>query len=356
MKMVSRAGKYCQLRQMTQPGWVIWRSWNVAAGRNRGKCPSCFMVLSVLVLAFFAVFLPAWGICASKSVEANCVAVIKSDIMEQKLSYPSHLYYDVQEDEIYITDSGHNRVVVCSSNYFPVYEFGNSGTGNFGGMTRVNGTLAVVARDQRKSSEGVELARFDDAFLSAPPLVLQGYPQVEEQTFLPARVVQGENGRLYVVSENGGPLYVFNSDGTFEHLLNPHDMVLGIRETATVKDVAVDKNGRLYLLSEQRGRVYVYDQNEIMLFKFGQKGGDRGKLARPRGIAVNGERGEIYIVDYLRHAVSIYTLQGEFVDEFGGKGVGRGWLYYPSDVEVDGKGNVLVADTFNHRIQVFSLP
>jgi DNA-binding beta-propeller fold protein YncE len=133
-------------------------------------------------------------------------------------------------------------------------------------------------------------------------------------------------------------------------------MVLGIRELATVNDVAVDENGRIYLLSEQRGRVYVYDQNEIMLFKFGQKGGDRGKLARPRGIAVNAERGEIYIVDYLRHAVSIYTLQGDFVDEFGGKGVGRGWFYYPSDVEVDGKGNVLVADTFNHRIQVFALP
>jgi len=356
MKKVPRTEICRLLRQMTQYGCAIWLSRNVRPGKSRGKCPSCCVALGVLTLVLAAVLMPTWGVCAPKSVEANCVAVIKSDIMEQPLSYPSHLYYDAQEDEVYITDSGHNRVVVCSSNYFPVYEFGNVGAGNFGGMTRIDGTLAVVARDQSKAAEGVELARFDDAFLPVPSLVLRGYPQVEERTFLPARVVQGQNGRLYVVSENGGPLYVFNSDGTFEHLIRPHDMVLGIREPATVKDVAVDKNGRLYLLSEQRGRVYVYDRNEIMLFKFGQKGGDRGKLARPRGIAVNGERGEIYIVDYLRHAVSIYTLQGEFVDEFGGKGVGKGWLYYPSDVEVDGKGNVLVADTFNHRIQVFSLP
>lgn len=219
-----------------------------------------------------AALLPTWGFCASTSAQVSCVAVIKSDIMERTFSYPSHLFYDIQEDEIYITDSGHNRVVVCSSNYFPIYEFGNSDTGNFGGMERINGTLAVVSRDQRQSREGVKLTMIDDAFLPASPLMLRGYPQVEEHAFLPTRVVQGKNGRLYVVSENGGPVYVFNSDGTFMHLLKPHDMVLGIRETATVKDVAVDKNGRLYLLSEQRGRVYVYDQNEIVLFKFGQKG------------------------------------------------------------------------------------
>jgi DNA-binding beta-propeller fold protein YncE len=355
-KVVPRASKFIYFRRMPRFLWGIWRTGNMTLGENRVKCPSCSMALRALLLIFFFIIIPNCALCAPASDKISCIAVIESDIMERTFSYPSHLYYDVQEDEIYITDSGHNRIVVCSSNYFPIYEFGNSGAGNFGGMERINGTLAVVARDQRQSTEGVELALFDDAFLPAPSLVLRGYPQVEGQSFLPARVVQGKNGRLYVVSENGGPVYVFNPDGTFLHLLKPHDMVLGIREPATVKDVAVDKNGRLYLLSEQRGRVYVYDQNEIVLFKFGQKGGDRGKLARPRGIAVNAERGEIYIVDYLRHAVSIYTLQGEFVDEFGGKGVGRGWLYYPSDVAVDGKGNVLVADTFNHRIQVFSLP
>lgn len=341
---------------MTQLCWAICRTRSAASGANGGKCPSCFLLQGLLTLALLIVLMPTWGMCASSTGQINCIAVIKCDIMEHTFSYPSHIYYDAQEDEIYITDSGNNRVVVCSSNYFPSYEFGNSGSGNFGGMERIDGTLGVVARDQSRSAEGMKIAMFDDAFLPAPDLVLRGYPQVEGHTFLPARVVQGKNGRLYVVSENSGAVYVFNSDGTFVHLLKPHDMVLGIRETATVKDVAVDKNGRIYLLSEQRGRVYVYDRNEIMLFKFGQKGGDRGKLARPRGIAVNARRGEIYIVDYLRHAVSIYTLQGKFVDEFGGKGVGKGWLYYPSDVEVDGKGNVLVADTFNHRIQVFALP
>lgn len=356
IKKVLRAQKYLRRRQMPQLGWGIWRTRIVAQDAGRGKSPTFCVLLCALAVMFLTVSAPICGVCAPPVAQIHCIAVIKSDIMEQTFSYPSHLYYDTQDDEIYITDSGHNRVVVCSSNYFPIYEFGNSGGGNFGGMARINGTLGVMARDQRQSTEGMKLAMFDDAFLPAPPLVLRGYPEVEGHVFLPARLVQGVNDRLYVVSENGGPVYVFGPDGTFVHLLTPYDTTLGIREPATVKDIAIDKNGRLYLLSEQRGRVYVYDQNEIMLFKFGQKGGDSGKLARPRGIAVNAERGEIYIVDYLRHAVSIYTFQGEYKNEFGGKGTGRGWLYYPSDVEVDGKGNVLVADTFNQRVQVFSLP
>lgn len=359
IKEVLKAREYRLLRQMAQFYRVICRTQAAAWGANRGKCPNRFGFLSTYTLALVTMLIhtcAASGASVSMAAQIECVAVIECGIMEQKFSYPSHLYYDAQEDEVYITDSGNNRMVVCNSNYFPIYEFGNSSAGNFGGMERIDGTLGVVVRGQSQSADGMRLAMFDDAFLPAPDLILRGYPQIEGQVFLPARVVQGKSSRLYVVSENGGPVYVFNPDGSFLHLLKPHDMVLGIREMATVKDVAVDENGRIYLLSEQRGRVYVYDQNEIMLFKFGQKGGDRGKLARPRGIAVNAERGEIYIVDYLRHAVSIYTLQGDFVDEFGGKGVGRGWFYYPSDVEVDGKGNVLVADTFNHRIQVFALP
>ena len=42
--------------------------------------------------------------------------------------------------------------------------------------------------------------------------------------------------------------------------------------------------------------------------------------------------------------------------EFGGKGWARGWFQYPNDIAVDTLGNVLVADTFNNRVQVFGAP
>ena len=106
--------------------------------------------------------------------------------------------------------------------------------------------------------------------------------------------------------------------------------------------MAVGQDGRLYFLSEGMGRVYVYDRNEKFLYKFGQKGGEPGKLARPRGIAVDDRSQRVYIVDYQRHTVSVFATNGDFLFEFGGMGEGRGWLNYPSDICIDGFGRILV--------------
>jgi DNA-binding beta-propeller fold protein YncE len=108
-------------------------------------------------------------------------------------------------------------------------------------------------------------------------------------------------------------------------------------------------------LSEDKGRVFVYDENEKFLLKFGQKGGGSGKLSRPRGVAVDDKNGRVYVIDYMRHTANAYGLEGEFLFEFGGKGWSEGWFLFPSDISVDTFGNVLVADTFNHRVQVLSL-
>jgi hypothetical protein len=48
-------------------------------------------------------------------------------------------------------------------------------------------------------------------------------------------------------------------------------------------------------------------------------------------------------------------LEGAFLFEFGGLGWSKGWLQFPSDICVDREGHVLVADTFNNRVQVFKI-
>ncbi|MDY7002244.1 MAG: 6-bladed beta-propeller, partial [Thermodesulfobacteriota bacterium] len=103
-------------------------------------------------------------------------------------------------------------------------------------------------------------------------------------------------------------------------------------------------------------RVYVYDSKENFLFKFGQKGGGSGKLSRPRGMGLDNRNKIIYVVDYMRHSAGAYSMRdGDFLFEFGGKGWRRGWFQFPSDISVDMDGNVLVADTFNNRVQVLGV-
>ena len=73
----------------------------------------------------------------------------------------------------------------------------------------------------------------------------------------------------------------------------------------------------------------------------------------PMGVAIN-KRGEVVVTEWGRHCVSVFSPSGEKLRSFGTKGSGQGQFKCPCGVTVDGEGNILVADTFNHRFQKFT--
>lgn len=70
-------------------------------------------------------------------------------------------------------------------------------------------------------------------------------------------------------------------------------------------------------------------------------------------ICVN-NAGLFIIADKFNHRVQMFTHDGTFVRAFGFYGNARGHFKYPSDVCVDVEDNIIVADTKNNRIQVFN--
>ena len=70
------------------------------------------------------------------------------------------------------------------------------------------------------------------------------------------------------------------------------------------------------------------------------------------GVAIN-QRGEVVVTEWGRHThcVSVFSPSGGKLRSFGTGGSGQGQFNGPSGVAVDGEGNILVADTGNHRIQ-----
>ena len=124
-----------------------------------------------------------------------------------------------------------------------------------------------------------------------------------------------------------------------------------------VTDVEVDDNGRIYIVCFDAGRIFVLDPNEKFLFAFGTKGGSSGKLSQPMDIAVDIVRQAIYVVDYMRHAINVYDYRdGHYMFEIGGLGKGHGWLQHPTSAAVDNRGNLIIADLMNHRVQVWTVP
>ncbi|MEA3386469.1 MAG: NHL repeat-containing protein, partial [Thermodesulfobacteriota bacterium] len=168
-------------------------------------------------------------------------------------------------------------------------------------------------------------------------------------------------------------ILVLDKEGNFLRCLTPLDTVWGTEEETSpgsetvqeprqgkspvlILEVCTDRSGRLYLLSEETSKVYVYDREENFLFSFGKKGGSSGKLSRPRGLAVDNERDRIYVVDYMRQTILVYDLTGRYLFEFGGQGWGPGWFNFPTGAATDSRGNLIVADFFNNRVQVLEVP
>ena len=79
-----------------------------------------------------------------------------------------------------------------------------------------------------------------------------------------------------------------------------------------------------------------------------------GGVGGPRGVEIN-KRGEVVVTEGGGHRVSVFSpYNRKRLGLFGTQGSGQGQFNWPSGVTMDGEGNILVADSFNNRIQKFT--
>ncbi|CAF1372373.1 unnamed protein product [Adineta ricciae] len=177
-------------------------------------------------------------------------------------------------------------------------------------------------------------------------------------------------------------------------------------------DVAVDSTGNIFVVDSANHRVLLWTANNSSLTIVagtGSIGSEINELNTPWGIALDGNANKFYIADQYNNRIMQYelgSLSGTIVA--GGNGAGKdttqlfcphgiyfdlatkslyisnfaannvvrwvigdhSWtlvagsltaesgststlLYYPSDVILDVSGNIYVADTYNHRVQLF---
>jgi DNA-binding beta-propeller fold protein YncE len=152
-----------------------------------------------------------------------------------------------------------------------------------------------------------------------------------------------------VAANNFEGVLFLNNRGRLMEIISPEEE----GKKVMINNVMLDRADKLYMVSEDQGRIYIYDQERQFIMKFGEKGGSSGKLSRPRAVGVDDVKRRMYVVDYMRHTINVYNEEGAFIFEFGGRGWGKGWFYNPNDITIDSEGRILVADLFNHRVQVF---
>ena len=76
------------------------------------------------------------------------------------------------------------------------------------------------------------------------------------------------------------------------------------------------------------------------------------KLSPPSGFGFT-RSGNLLLADDFNHRIQIYDPDHNLIKSFGSKGKNPGELHYPRGIAVDKKDNIFVADSWNHRVQKF---
>ena len=86
--------------------------------------------------------------------------------------------------------------------------------------------------------------------------------------------------------------------------------------------------------------------------EWGGEGGDLGQFRNPTGIAIS-PSGLVYVADTGNHRIQIFNVAGRYLGSFGAKGSSEGQFKAPGGVALDSSGLLYVTDTGNRRVQVF---
>jgi DNA-binding beta-propeller fold protein YncE len=101
-------------------------------------------------------------------------------------------------------------------------------------------------------------------------------------------------------------------------------------------------------------KLHMTPQENLLSAKFDAKYRENSdeELSPPAGFCFSNE-GHLLLADDFNHRIQVYDSQNNLLHCFGSKGKEPGQFQYPKGIAVDLDGNIYVADCWNHRIQKF---
>ena len=251
---------------------------------------------------------------------------------------------------IYVIENDNYRVSVFDSDGVFQFKFGSFGSAD--GQFKHPVGIAVGPSDNvyvvDKNNYRIQV------FDSAGNYLRQfgSFGSADGQLNLPHGLAIDEFENIYVADYNNHRIQKFDSDGN--HLLsfgNGPGQADGSFKFPTT--VAISDDGDVYVTDTRNHRVQVFDSDGVFQFKFGSFGTADGKFTlEVRGIGINNDN--VFVGDLRAHKYQVFDLSGNFIKSFGSFGTGDGqFQFVVASPGFDNEGNIYIADSNNHRIQVF---
>lgn len=214
------------------------------------------------------------------------------------LSLPSDVAVD-REGNIYIVDSGNNRVSVFNSAGQHISYISKSGSN-------------------------------------------------KEEIYNPVGIDVDDNN-IYVADKGNHRIQIFGREGGHKKSVVVRENGVLIRPVDVKADAAANA---LFITGNNNHKIMVSNHLEKIIHTWGGEGTSQGEMRYPATLASH--RNNIYVVDVLNSRIQIFNKKGKLQAVAGQWGVLPGQLFRPKGVSVDDNGNIYVSDSYMGVIQVFS--
>jgi tripartite motif-containing protein 71 len=203
---------------------------------------------------------------------------------------------------VWVTDSGNDRIEEFSSHGAFVTHYGSEGTGNL----------------QFKGPYGIAI----------------------NQSTGNIYVADSGNNRIQEISSSGTFIRSFGSYGSETGKLNHPD------------GLALDAEGNVWVADTANNRIQEFSASGVFIAAYGSKGSGEGQFSEPEGLTFSGSN--VYVADSANNRIEELSSKGAYINQFGSAGKGSGEFSTPAAIAADPAGNLYVTDNGNGRVEEFA--
>ena len=248
---------------------------------------------------------------------------------------------------VYVADTGNNRIQKFNSKGKLLLFYGGFGwdSGQFQqplGLSARNGLDVYVADYANRRIERYDKdLNWINSFYSDPAA-----EERLEFGFVNS-VSTSLHGDLFLVDDENKRVVKLNAE--FELEVSFGDFDWGEGALGDPARVFVSRDDYVFVSDSKEGRIVVFDYYGNYLYRIGEN-----ILKMPAGVVTSQDGLMLFVSDVAKHQIFVFDKEGRLISQIGSQGEKFGAFQNPRDLAL--YNNVLyVADTDNHRIQVFEL-
>jgi DNA-binding beta-propeller fold protein YncE len=253
---------------------------------------------------------------------------------------------------LWVVDSGNNRVEEFSSTGAFIRAIGSSGKGNgqFERPTGIainsaTGEVYVADRNNNRieefSAEGIFIRAFGSHGTGNGQLIFPAGVAVEPNASGNVWVADNGNNRVEEFSSTGAFIAVYGSTGS------------GNGQFIDPQGVGIDLLNHIYIADYANERVEELGPEGAFLGQFGSSGSGNGQFTGPYGVASDVRSGAIFVTDESNKRVEVFSPSRAYLGTFGSNGTGNGEFVLPQGIATNPSGDIYVVDTGNNRVEKF---